>query len=93
MFAATGKELLDTLRPGHSHAAIEATEKIAPLVMTTQNWIVLAIGFVVSFIVALGVVAWFMRWVQRHGFLPFAIYRIILAVLLLSGALGDLAKH
>jgi undecaprenyl-diphosphatase len=93
MFAATGKELLDTLRPGHSHAAIEATEKIAPLVMTTQNWIVLAIGFVVSFIVALGVVAWFMRWVQRHGFLPFAIYRIVVGVLLLAGVFGELAKH
>ncbi len=93
MFAATGKELWDTFRPGHSQAAVEATEKIAPLVMTTENWIVVAIGFVVSFIVALGVVAWFMRWVQKHGFLPFAIYRIVLAVLLLSGVFGELAKH
>jgi undecaprenyl-diphosphatase len=93
MFAATGKELLDTLRPGHSHSAIESAEKIVPLVMTTQNWIVLAIGFVVSFIVALGVVAWFMRWVQKHGFLPFAIYRIVLGVLLLSGVFGALAQH
>jgi undecaprenyl-diphosphatase len=88
MFAATFKELWDTFRPGHSHAAIEATEKIAPLVMTNENWIVLAIGFVVSFIVAFIVVAWFMRWVQRHGFVPFAIYRIILGGLLLAGVLG-----
>ena len=34
--------------------------------------------FVVSFVVAYGVVAWFMSWVRRHGFAPFAVYRIVL---------------
>jgi undecaprenyl-diphosphatase len=54
--------------------------------MTTDNWIVLIIGFVVSFIVALGVVEWFLYWVRKHGFTMFAIYRIILgAALLLWG--------
>jgi undecaprenyl-diphosphatase len=38
---------------------------------------------VVSFIVALGVVAWFMRWVRDRGFTPFAIYRIVLGIALL----------
>lgn len=42
-----------------------------------HGWVVLAIGFVVSFIVAYAAVAWFMAWVRRHGFVPFAIYRII----------------
>jgi undecaprenyl-diphosphatase len=42
-----------------------------------HGWVVLAIGFVVSFIVAYGSVAWFMAWVRKHGFVPFAIYRII----------------
>ena len=42
-----------------------------------HGWVVLAIGFVVSFIVAYGAVAWFMAWVRRHGFVPFAVYRII----------------
>ncbi len=51
--------------------------------MTSQRWIVLAIGFVVSFIVALGVVEWFLMWVRRHGFTVFAVYRIILGILLL----------
>jgi undecaprenyl-diphosphatase len=37
----------------------------------------LAIGFVVSFIVAYGVVAWFMQWVRNRGFPPFAVYRIL----------------
>ncbi len=59
----------------------------AHVVMTTDNWIVLAIGFVVSFIVALGVVEWFLFWVRKHGFTIFAIYRILLgSALLLWGA-------
>jgi undecaprenyl-diphosphatase len=33
--------------------------------------------------VALGVVEWFLMWVRRHGFTVFAIYRIILGILLL----------
>jgi len=51
--------------------------------MTPHYWGVLAIGFVVSFFVAWGVVAWFMHWVRRHGFIPFAIYRIVLGVIVL----------
>jgi undecaprenyl-diphosphatase len=37
---------------------------------------------VVSFVVALAVVAWFMHWVRARGFAPFAIYRIALAIVL-----------
>jgi undecaprenyl-diphosphatase len=48
-----------------------------------HGWIVLAIGFVVSFFVAYGSVAWFMAWVRKHGFVPFAIYRIIVGTLVL----------
>jgi undecaprenyl-diphosphatase len=59
----------------------------AHVVMTTDNWIVLAIGFGVSFIVAWGVVEWFLFWVRKHGFTVFAIYRILLgSALLLWGA-------
>src|SRR6202045_4822817 len=58
--------------------------------MTAHGWVVLAIGFVVSFIVAYGTVAWFMAWVRRRGFAPFAVYRIILgaAVLYWASRLG-----
>jgi len=45
---------------------------------------VLMIGAIVSFVVALGVVAWFMNWVRARGFAPFAIYRIVLAVALFA---------
>lgn len=48
-----------------------------------HGWIVLAIGFVVSFIVAYGSVAWFMGYVRKRGFAPFAVYRIIVGTLVL----------
>lgn len=80
MVVATGYDLLKTIRPRHD-AVAEAG--LAPLTMNAHNWIVLAIGFAVSFVVALGVVAWFMRWVRARGFAPFAIYRIVLGIALL----------
>jgi undecaprenyl-diphosphatase len=51
--------------------------------MNGERWIVLLIGLVVSFIVALGVVEWFLQWVRKHGFALFALYRIILGIVLL----------
>ena len=41
------------------------------------EWLSIAIGFVVAFIVALLVIRWFVTIVSRHGFAPFAWYRII----------------
>jgi undecaprenyl-diphosphatase len=38
---------------------------------------------VVSFLVAYGAVAWFMAWVRKHGFAPFAVYRIVVGILVL----------
>jgi undecaprenyl-diphosphatase len=59
----------------------------AHVAMNANNWIVLLIGFAVSFIVAWGVVEWFLFWVRKHGFTIFAIYRILLGgALLLWGA-------
>jgi len=80
MVVATGYDLLKTIRPHHD-AATEAG--LAPLTMDAHGWVVLAIGFVVSFVVALGVVAWFIRWVRARGFAPFAFYRIVLGIVLL----------
>ena len=80
MVVATGYDLLKTIRPHHD-AASEAG--LAPLTMNAHNWVLLAIGFAVSFVVALGVVAWFMRWVRARGFVPFALYRIVVGIALL----------
>jgi len=51
-----------------------------------HGWIVLAIGFIVSFIVGYGSVAWFMAYVRKRGFAPFAVYRIIVGALVLAFA-------
>jgi undecaprenyl-diphosphatase len=80
MVVATGYDLLKTIMPHHQDAADAA---IAPVSMNAHGWIVLGIGFLVSFVVAWGVVAWFMRWVRDRGFAPFAIYRIVLGIALL----------
>lgn len=71
MFAATGYELLK---------AIAGNGEGGRLVVSTHQWGVLIVGFLVSFLVALAVIAWFMHWVRKHGFVPFAVYRLVLGV-------------
>jgi undecaprenyl-diphosphatase len=56
--------------------------------ITPHQWVILAIGFVVSFIVAYGSVAWFMAWVRKRGFAPFAMYRIVIGIAVLAWAAG-----
>ncbi len=60
--------------------------------LTSHQWIVLAIGFVVSFLVAYAAVAWFMNWVRKRGFAPFAIYRIVVGIAVLAWAAGVLPR-
>lgn len=67
MFAATGYSLLKQLR---SDAG-----------MTVHEVLVLAVGGIVSFLVAWIVIAGFMNFIRKHTFIPFAIYRIILGVI------------
>ncbi|MGA8181827.1 MAG: undecaprenyl-diphosphate phosphatase [Desulfobacterales bacterium] len=70
MVAATGYDLLKSLLPGHANP-------IGTAQIDAHGWVVLGIGFVMSFVVAYAAVAWFMAWVRRRGFVPFAVYRII----------------
>ncbi len=81
MVVATGYDLLKSLR-GKGENAIGVAH------IDPHGWVVLAIGFVVSFIVAYGAVAWFLAWVRKHGFAPFAMYRIIVGTLVLAWASG-----
>src|SRR5438046_5458529 len=78
MAVAVGYDFLKSVIP-HHHGA-----EIAPLTITPHQWVVLALGFVVSFFVAVAVVAWFMNWVRARGFVPFAVYRIVLGLGLLA---------
>lgn len=76
MAAATLYDLFKSLR-GKGDNPIGVSQ------IDPHGWAVLAVGFVVSFIVAYGSVAWFMAWVRKRGFVPFAIYRIIAGALVL----------
>jgi undecaprenyl-diphosphatase len=82
MVAATLYDLLRSLRPKAGAAAA-----IAPAQIDAHGWVLLGIGFVVSFFVAWASVAWFMHWVRKHGFVPFAIYRIIAGIAVLVWAI------
>jgi undecaprenyl-diphosphatase len=44
---------------------------------------ILGLGFVTAFVVALAVVAWLIRFVQRHDFTGFGVYRILFGALVL----------
>src|SRR5213083_1415667 len=79
MVVATCYDLLKSLR-GKGENPIGVSQ------IDPHGWLVLAIGFVVSFIVAYASVAWFMAYVRRRGFAPFAIYRIIVGALVLAFA-------
>jgi undecaprenyl-diphosphatase len=76
MVAATGYDLLKSLFG-------KGPNPIGVSGINAHGWIVLTIGFVVSFIVAYGAVAWFMAWVRHRGFVPFAIYRLLLGAAVL----------
>lgn len=72
MAAATLYDLYKAVRPHHGEPSA-----LGAVHMTGSLWITLGIGFIVSFVVAYAVVAWFMNWVRSRGFVPFAIYRIL----------------
>ena len=76
MFVATCYDLLKSVMG-------KTENPIGVSLIDAHQWIVLAIGFVVSLIVAYGAVAWFIGWVRKRGFAPFAVYRIILGAAVL----------
>ena len=69
MFAATALETWDAVEDGQL-----ASEPLAEL----------AVGFVVSAVVAFVAVKWLLTWIQTHRFTPFAWYRIGFGALLLA---------
>lgn len=82
MAVATLYTLFKSLRGGKDENPIGVAQ------ITSHEWVILIIGFVVSFIVAYGAVAWFMGYVRKRGFAPFAIYRIVLGIAVLAWAMG-----
>jgi len=70
MFAASVKSFYDVYKD-HSN------------VLVSENYSILAIGAVVSFIVALIAVKSFIHYLQKHGFKAFGVYRIVLGLVIL----------
>lgn len=52
-------------------------------ILTSYQWFLIGVGFVVSFFVALMVVNAFMGYIKQHSFKPFGVYRIILSLVLI----------
>ena len=67
MFAASGFELLKALGHGAAH----------------EDWSALAIAFTTSLMTAFVAVRWLLDYIRTHRFTPFAIYRIVLGIVLL----------
>lgn len=67
MFAACGFSLLKMILDGDG--------------LSLQQWLLLIIGTLVSFLVAWVVIAAFMTYIRKYSFVPFAVYRIILGIL------------
>lgn len=55
---------------------LELAKNGSTLTTGRVGWGEIAVGFVVAFVVALLVIKWFVGIVSRHGFAPFAWYRI-----------------
>jgi undecaprenyl-diphosphatase len=53
-------------------------------VLSLDDVQVIAVGFVVAFVSALVVVRWLIGFISRHGFGPFAWYRIVVGALMLG---------
>ena len=51
---------------------------------SSYEWTLILIGMVLSFIVAFIVIKKFLSYVKKHDFIPFGIYRIILAVIVFA---------
>ena len=53
------------------------------LTVPTRAWVVLTIGFLVSFLVSLAAIRFLVDFVKKHSFTPFGVYRIVLGVAVL----------
>ncbi|MEK7079882.1 MAG: undecaprenyl-diphosphate phosphatase, partial [Patescibacteria group bacterium] len=49
-------------------------------VFTTADMMHLGIGFIVSFVVAIISIRFLLQYVRKHTFIPFGIYRILIAL-------------
>ncbi len=53
-------------------------------VLTADNMTIVAVGFISAFVVAFAVVRTVLNFISKHGYTPFAIYRIVIGVVMLA---------
>ncbi|MBQ9859609.1 MAG: undecaprenyl-diphosphate phosphatase [Clostridia bacterium] len=70
------EEVVDGLC-AHCHTAV------THVTFTAQEWILLAVATVVSFVVSLLVIRFLMAFIKKHSFKPFGWYRIALGIVVL----------
>ncbi|MHA6718871.1 undecaprenyl-diphosphate phosphatase [Sphingomonas sp. RS6] len=56
---------------------LELVKNREMIVTSGVGWGEIGVGFLVAFVVALAVIKWFVGIVSKHGFTPFALYRIV----------------
>ena len=61
--------------------------------LQSSDWILLAAGFISTFITALIIVRWFLRYVSTNTLAPFGIYRIVVGFLVLTLYLTGLLRR
>lgn len=81
MCAATGKDLLD------------AYKEMPEVIKDHHSWLLIGIGFVIAFIVALLAIKFFIGYVQKYGFKLFGWYRIIVGGIFLVLCLNGTIKN
>lgn len=50
------------------------------MTFTAHEWLLLAVGFIVSFAVAIPAIRWLLAYVRKHSFTSFGVYRIVVAL-------------
>jgi len=69
MFAATGYELIELVGTGEA---------------AHEDWAALGVAFAASAATAFVAVKWLLQYIQNHRFTAFALYRVVLGVILLA---------
>ncbi len=66
-------------------SALKAVKYIVvdKMTMSPLEWLVLAVGMVVSFVVSLLVIRFLMDFIKKHDFKPFGWYRLVLGIVLI----------
>lgn len=75
---------IPTLIASGLYEAVKEAKDIA----AGAGWLATGIGTVVSFVVAYASIAWLLKYVSRHNFTAFVIYRVALAVLIVGLLVG-----